>query len=72
MKQNAENFWLNNYIVTPTTAKALLDAGYKVHIERSVQRIFEDKEFEKYGPPVLLLRAYWANWVCLKCWVHSC
>ncbi|KAL0638165.1 Saccharopine dehydrogenase [Maublancomyces gigas] len=35
--------------LTPTTAKALLDAGYKVHIERSVQRIFEDKEFENVG-----------------------
>lgn len=28
-------------IVTPTTTKALLDAGYKVTVERSTQRIFE-------------------------------
>lgn len=39
------------YTVTPTTAKALLDAGYEVHVERSVQRIFEDEEFEQYDPP---------------------
>lgn len=35
--------------LTPTTAKALLDAGYSVHIERSPVRIFDDAEFEKVG-----------------------
>lgn len=35
--------------LTPTTAKALLDAGYNVHIERSLLRIFDDAEFEKVG-----------------------
>jgi saccharopine dehydrogenase (NAD+, L-lysine-forming) len=35
--------------LTPTTAKALLDAGYTVNIERSPVRIFEDAEFEKIG-----------------------
>lgn len=35
--------------LTPTTAKALLDAGYAVNIERSPLRIFEDAEFEKVG-----------------------
>lgn len=35
--------------LTPTTAKALIDAGYTVNIERSPVRIFEDSEFEKAG-----------------------
>lgn len=33
--------------MTPTTAKALIDAGYTVRVERSVQRIFDDEEFAK-------------------------
>lgn len=48
------------YTVTPTTAKALLNAGYEVHVERSMQRIFDDEEFEKYNPPNLS-GAYWVN-----------
>ena len=39
----------NDTIVTPTTTKALLDAGYKVNVERSALRIFDDKEFEDVG-----------------------
>ncbi|KAL7268369.1 Saccharopine dehydrogenase [Rhizina undulata] len=39
--------------LTPTTAKALLDAGYEVRVERSTQRIFEDEEFEKVGCTLL-------------------
>ena len=35
--------------VTPTTTKALLDAGYKVNVERSKERIFDDKEFSDVG-----------------------
>lgn len=35
--------------LTPTTTKALIDAGYKVNVERSPQRIFDDEEFEKVG-----------------------
>ncbi len=35
--------------VTPTTAKALLEAGYVVHVERSEGRIFDDAEFEAVG-----------------------
>ena len=27
----------------------MLDAGYKVNIERSPERIFDDEEFEKVG-----------------------
>lgn len=29
------------FIVTPTTCKKLIDAGYEVTVERSTQRIFE-------------------------------
>ena len=35
--------------LTPTTAKALLEAGYKVRIERSQGRIFKDEEFSAVG-----------------------
>lgn len=35
--------------LTPTTAKALIDAGYTVNVERSPERIFDDEEFEKVG-----------------------
>lgn len=39
--------------VTPTTAKALIDAGYDVRVERSPQSIFDDKEFEDAGIPLV-------------------
>lgn len=35
--------------LTPSTAKALIDAGYTLYVERSPERIFEDEEFEKAG-----------------------
>lgn len=35
--------------LTPTTAKALLDAGFRVLVERSPPRIFDDAEFEAVG-----------------------
>ncbi|KAI9780267.1 MAG: Saccharopine dehydrogenase [Geoglossum umbratile] len=35
--------------LTPTTTKALLDAGYIVNIERSPERIFDDSEFKNVG-----------------------
>ena len=35
--------------LTPTTTKALIDAGYKINVERSPQRIFDDKEYEEVG-----------------------
>lgn len=31
--------------LTPTTAKALLDAGFDITVERDPQRIFDDQEF---------------------------
>ncbi|OJJ51548.1 hypothetical protein ASPZODRAFT_148815 [Penicilliopsis zonata CBS 506.65] len=39
--------------LTPTTCKALLDAGYQVTVERSTQRIFDDDEFAKIGAPLV-------------------
>ncbi|KIW28702.1 saccharopine dehydrogenase [NAD(+), L-lysine-forming] [Cladophialophora immunda] len=35
--------------LTPSTTKALLDAGYKVNVECSPERIFDDSEFEAVG-----------------------
>lgn len=35
--------------LTPTTTKALIDAGYTVHVEVSPLRIFKDEEFEVVG-----------------------
>lgn len=35
--------------LTPTTAKALIDAGYTVNVEKSPVRIFDDEEFSKIG-----------------------
>ncbi|KAL3423420.1 alanine dehydrogenase/PNT domain-containing protein [Phlyctema vagabunda] len=35
--------------LTPTTTKALIEAGYTVNVERSPERIFDDEEFEKAG-----------------------
>ena len=35
--------------LTPTTTKALLDAGYKVNVERRPERIFNNSEFEAVG-----------------------
>ncbi len=35
--------------MTPTTTKALLDAGFNVRVERSNLRIFEDSEFVAVG-----------------------
>lgn len=36
-------------IVSPKTAKALLDAGYIVRVERSAERIYNDEEFAEVG-----------------------
>jgi saccharopine dehydrogenase (NAD+, L-lysine-forming) len=35
--------------LTPTTTKALIEAGYKVNVERSPARIFDDEEFSAVG-----------------------
>lgn len=35
--------------LTPSTARALLEAGYSVNIERSPVRIFDDADFEAVG-----------------------
>jgi saccharopine dehydrogenase (NAD+, L-lysine-forming) len=33
--------------LTPATAKILLDAGFKITVERSEERIFDDEEYVK-------------------------
>lgn len=33
--------------LTPATAKILLDAGFKITVERSEERIFDDQEYAK-------------------------
>lgn len=35
--------------LTPSTAKQLINDGFKIYVERDHQRIFDDEEFEKYG-----------------------
>ncbi|KAJ5902746.1 Saccharopine dehydrogenase [Penicillium taxi] len=58
---SSQNIWLRaetkpqeaRSALTPTTCKALMDAGYKVVVERSTQRIFDDEEFAKIGAPLV-------------------
>ena len=35
--------------LTPSTTRALVEAGYRVHVERSPLRIFDDEDFETAG-----------------------
>lgn len=35
--------------LTPSTTKALIEAGYTVNVERDPNRIFDDEEFERVG-----------------------
>ncbi|KAF1814777.1 saccharopine dehydrogenase [Eremomyces bilateralis CBS 781.70] len=44
--------------LTPTTAKALIDSGYTIKVERSDQRIFDDNEFSSIGAQ-LVEKSYW-------------
>jgi saccharopine dehydrogenase (NAD+, L-lysine-forming) len=46
--------------LSPTTAKALVDAGYTLNVERSPVRIFDDAEFEKVGA-TLVDEGSWVN-----------
>src|SRR5579871_2588940 len=48
------------YLVTPTTTKKLIEAGYIVNVERSTGRIFKDKEFEDVGAS-LVVEGSWVN-----------
>ena len=36
-------------LVTPSTCKALLDAGFTINVEKSPERIFSDEEFSNIG-----------------------
>jgi saccharopine dehydrogenase (NAD+, L-lysine-forming) len=33
--------------LTPTTSKQLIDAGFKIFVERDSERIFDDSDYEK-------------------------
>jgi len=33
--------------LTPTTSKRLIEAGFKIFVERDTERIFNDSEYEK-------------------------
>ncbi|TFK76912.1 saccharopine dehydrogenase [Pluteus cervinus] len=35
--------------LSPTTAKRLIDAGFKIYVEKDEQRIFDDKEYAEVG-----------------------
>ncbi|KAI9806441.1 MAG: Saccharopine dehydrogenase [Piccolia ochrophora] len=47
-------------LLTPSTTKSLLDAGYAVNVERSPERIFDDREFEEAGA-TLVLEGSWPS-----------
>lgn len=52
-----KSFWLRcekkpleyRAALTPTTARKLIESGFKVYVERDHQRIFDDSEYEKYA-----------------------
>lgn len=46
--------------MSPTTAKALIEAGYKVLVERSVDRIYDDEEYSAAGAD-LIETGSWVN-----------
>ncbi len=39
--------------LTPTVTRKLLDKGFKVNVERSPERIFDDEEFTSVGATLL-------------------
>lgn len=47
-------------VVSPETAKALIQAGYVVRVERSPERIYNDEEFEAIGAE-LVPAGSWLN-----------
>ena len=57
----------NINLVTPTTCKALLDAGYQVTVERSKQRIFEGSN-KKFKPPLGNCLCYFFVFVFFLFW----
>ena len=46
--------------MSPDVAKALLQAGYKINVERSSARIYEDDEFAAAGA-TLVAEGSWRN-----------
>ena len=37
--------------LTPTTARKLIESGFKIIVERDQQRAFDDSEYEAYAHP---------------------
>ena len=35
--------------LSPTTARKLIEAGFKIYVERDQQRIFNDSEYQAYA-----------------------
>ena len=35
--------------LTPTMARKLIEAGFKIYVERDQQRIFDDSEYQAYA-----------------------
>ena len=46
--------------MSPTSARALVEAGYEVNVERSTGRIYDDQEFENAGA-TLVPEGSWVN-----------
>lgn len=46
--------------LTPTTTKALLEAGFEVYVEKSKERVFDDEEFADVGA-TLVEEGSWRN-----------
>jgi NAD/NADP transhydrogenase alpha subunit len=54
---SGKRFWLrcekkpfeHRAALTPTTARKLIDSGFKIYVERDQQRIFDDSEYEAYA-----------------------
>ncbi|KAH9968838.1 Formate/glycerate dehydrogenase catalytic domain-like protein [Russula dissimulans] len=57
MSDNQKCFWLrcetkpfeHRAALTPTTARKLIESGFKIYVERDQQRIFDDSEYETVG-----------------------
>lgn len=46
--------------LTPSTTQKLLESGYKINVERSPERIFDDEEFSAVGA-TLVDEGSWPN-----------
>lgn len=47
--------------VTPSTARQLVEKGFKINVERSPERIFDDEEFEDVPGVTMVPTGSWPN-----------